>query len=123
MPLVLGACAPRLQQIGPAIDPPALTATAFHTADGVDLPLRKWLPREEPYKTQPKAVILALHGFICLVTPQSITCGKSPRIRSISDILFWILNAIPVVDLRNIYIVLKVIGVCICEPVRIQSKE
>jgi alpha-beta hydrolase superfamily lysophospholipase len=61
--LLLAACAPRLQAIGPAIDPPALTATAFHTADGVDLPMRKWLPWEEPYRTQPKAVILALHGF------------------------------------------------------------
>jgi acylglycerol lipase len=61
--LLLAACAPRLQEIGPPIDSPALTDKAFHTADGVDLPLRTWLPREEPYKTQPKAVILALHGF------------------------------------------------------------
>jgi alpha-beta hydrolase superfamily lysophospholipase len=59
----LAACAPRLQEIGPPIDAPALTATAFHTADGVDLPLRIWLPWDEPYKTQPKGVILALHGF------------------------------------------------------------
>jgi len=61
--LFLAACAPRLQEIGPPIDPPALTDTAFHTADGVDLPLRKWLPWDEPYKSVPKAVILALHGF------------------------------------------------------------
>jgi alpha-beta hydrolase superfamily lysophospholipase len=59
----LAACAPRLQEIGPPIDPPALTASAFHTADGIDLPLRAWLPWDAPYKTQPKAVILALHGF------------------------------------------------------------
>jgi len=61
--LLLAACAPRLQEIGPPIDPPALTDTAFHTADGADLPLRRWLPWDEPYKTQPKAIILALHGF------------------------------------------------------------
>ncbi|HVZ02068.1 MAG TPA: alpha/beta fold hydrolase [Dongiaceae bacterium] len=61
--LLLAACAPRLQQIGPPVDPPALTDKAFHTADGVDLPLRKWLPWAEPWKTAPKAVILALHGF------------------------------------------------------------
>jgi alpha-beta hydrolase superfamily lysophospholipase len=61
--LALGACAPRLQEIGPPVDRPALTDTAFHTADGVDLPLRKWLPWEEPYKTKPKAIILGLHGF------------------------------------------------------------
>jgi acylglycerol lipase len=37
---------------------PALTATAFRTTDARTLPLRKWLPDGEP-----KAVILALHGF------------------------------------------------------------
>ena len=52
-----------MQEIGPAVDAPALTDKAFHTADGVDLPLRKWLPWQEPYQSQPKAVILALHGF------------------------------------------------------------
>ena len=34
------------------------TETAFITADGAQLPLRKWLPQDRP-----KAVILALHGF------------------------------------------------------------
>ena len=37
---------------------PRLTDTAFVAADGVSLPLRRWLPPGEP-----KAVILALHGF------------------------------------------------------------
>jgi alpha-beta hydrolase superfamily lysophospholipase len=37
---------------------PAITDTAFTTTDGLTLPLRKWLPQGEP-----KAVILALHGF------------------------------------------------------------
>ena len=57
--LALSACAPRLQQIGPPVDQPRLTDAAFHTADGADLPLRKWLPWKEPAR----AVILALHGF------------------------------------------------------------
>ena len=38
--------------------PPHFTETGFVAADGVVLPLRKWLP-----SGQPKAVILALHGF------------------------------------------------------------
>jgi acylglycerol lipase len=37
---------------------PALTADRFVTADGAALPLRQWLPGD-----QPRAVILALHGF------------------------------------------------------------
>jgi acylglycerol lipase len=37
---------------------PHLAEEAFVTADGARLPLRSWLPRGEP-----KAVILALHGF------------------------------------------------------------
>jgi alpha-beta hydrolase superfamily lysophospholipase len=66
--VLLSACAPRLQTIGPPIDPPYLTGTAFHTADGVGLPLRKWLPWQDlakggPAAKKPRAVILALHGF------------------------------------------------------------
>ena len=57
--LLLAACAPRLQEIGPPVDQPQLTETAFHMPDGVDLPLRKWLPKNGG----PQAVILALHGF------------------------------------------------------------
>jgi len=41
-----------------ALPGPALTDIAFVTADGVSLPLRRWLPQGEA-----KAVILALHGF------------------------------------------------------------
>ena len=37
---------------------PAITETAFTTTDAKSLPLRRWLPQGEP-----KAVILALHGF------------------------------------------------------------
>ena len=58
---VLAACAPRLQDPGP--DPtrsmtPHLAANIFSTSDGVSLPLRRWLPEDDP-----KAVIVALHGF------------------------------------------------------------
>ena len=62
--LLLAACEPRLQEIGPDIDQPHLTATAIHTADGVDLPLREWLPRDDSLKVKEiKAIILAIHGF------------------------------------------------------------
>ena len=37
---------------------PRFTATDFITTDGTRLPLRKWLP-----PGQPRAVIVALHGF------------------------------------------------------------
>lgn len=61
---LLTACAPRLQEIGPDIDQPHLTDTAVHTADGVDLPLRKWLPRDDSLNLGDiKAVVLAVHGF------------------------------------------------------------
>ncbi|MGH6891839.1 MAG: alpha/beta fold hydrolase [Dongiaceae bacterium] len=64
LPLLLAACAPRLQEIGPPIDRPRLvvdgsTETAIHMPDGVDLPLRVW----EPWDRPAEAVILALHGF------------------------------------------------------------
>jgi alpha-beta hydrolase superfamily lysophospholipase len=69
LPLLLAACAPRLQEIGPAVDQPrliengppkeGLTLGAIHMPDGVDLPLRVWTPWDRPTE----AVILALHGF------------------------------------------------------------
>jgi acylglycerol lipase len=61
---LLAACAPRLQAIGPDIDQPSLSQTAIHTADGVDLPVRAWLPKDSAGKAKPiKGVIIALHGF------------------------------------------------------------
>jgi len=57
------SCAPRLQDIGPPVDTPQLTETAFHTADGVDLPLRISRPWKGPEQEKPRGVILALHGF------------------------------------------------------------
>ena len=58
--LMLGAtaCAPVIRFPGPATVTPALADEYVRTSDGLDLPLRKWLPPGEP-----TAVIVALHGF------------------------------------------------------------
>ncbi|MFQ5775736.1 MAG: alpha/beta fold hydrolase [Kiloniellaceae bacterium] len=53
------ACAPRLAPPGPGTAMPRLTDGALVTFDGLELPLRAWLPEDGA----PKAVILALHGF------------------------------------------------------------
>jgi acylglycerol lipase len=55
----LAACAPQLQESGPPIAPPALAEDHFLASDGAVLPLRVWAPKEG----QPRAVVLALHGF------------------------------------------------------------
>ena len=55
---LLGACAPRLEPAGPAIQFPALSDSQIIMADGAALPLRRWLPDGAP-----RAVIVALHGF------------------------------------------------------------
>ncbi|HEV2549679.1 MAG TPA: alpha/beta hydrolase [Stellaceae bacterium] len=52
------AAAPQHLATAPAAAGPALAAEAFIAADGAPLPLRAWLPPAEP-----RAVILALHGF------------------------------------------------------------
>lgn len=57
--MVIGACAPRFQDLGPAIAEPKIADDAIVAADGVRLPLRIWLPKDDP----PKAVVVALHGF------------------------------------------------------------
>ncbi len=56
--LLLGACAPRLQPPGTDSVAPQLLADRLIMNDGAALPLRQWQPTGEP-----KAVILALHGF------------------------------------------------------------
>lgn len=56
--MLMSACAPQVQPVNPATELPKLTASAFYTADGAKLPLRRWLPAGKP-----KAIILALHGF------------------------------------------------------------
>ncbi len=55
---LLGACAPRLEPAGPAIQVPALLDSQIVQADGAALPVRRWLPDGTP-----RAVIVALHGF------------------------------------------------------------
>jgi alpha-beta hydrolase superfamily lysophospholipase len=69
---VLTACAPKLAETPgtqvAAVQPtplppdrtprPALENASFTTTDALSLPMRKWLPQGEP-----RAVILALHGF------------------------------------------------------------
>jgi acylglycerol lipase len=57
--LLLAACAPAVHSPGARISEPTFTDTAFTAADGVELPARTWGPDE----TEPKAVVLALHGF------------------------------------------------------------
>ena len=57
----LAGCAPRLQEPGPlAMAPvgPRLDDTGLATADGLVLPVRRWLPAGAPH-----AVIVAVHGF------------------------------------------------------------
>ena len=56
--LLLGGCAPQLQPLRTDSVAPQLLADRMIMNDGADLPLRQWQPAGEP-----KAVILALHGF------------------------------------------------------------
>jgi alpha-beta hydrolase superfamily lysophospholipase len=56
--LLLSACTPRLQPLGPDSAVPRLVDDRIIMADGVGLPLRRWLPDGTP-----KTIILALHGF------------------------------------------------------------
>ena len=57
--LILSACAPGIVAPGPATTAPHLSVSMFVAADGAELPLRTWQPEDR----EPKAVILALHGF------------------------------------------------------------
>ncbi len=54
----LTACAPVIAPRGTSITTPALGEKSFITSDGLVLPVRRWLPEQ-----QPKAVVVALHGF------------------------------------------------------------
>jgi len=61
--LALAACAPTVVERGtedttPRIEETYLKETNLVAGDGATLPLRRWLPEEEP-----RAVILALHGM------------------------------------------------------------
>jgi acylglycerol lipase len=56
--LALGACTPTMVPMGPQTGTPQLLPDRIIAADGVELPLTAWHP-----DGQPKAVIVALHGF------------------------------------------------------------
>ncbi|BBK34105.1 alpha-beta hydrolase superfamily lysophospholipase [Stella humosa] len=55
---VLPACAPGYVLPGPSLNEPELEKSELVTADGLRLPMRVWSPGEEP-----RAIIVALHGF------------------------------------------------------------
>lgn len=57
--LMLAGCAPRIAPPGPGPVTPHLTEKTFVTSDGLELPVRQWLPSG----AAPKAVVLAVHGF------------------------------------------------------------
>lgn len=57
--LLMSACTPTVYHGGEPLVKPSLTDTKLIVADGVSLPVRKWLPKDEA----PKAVLLAVHGF------------------------------------------------------------
>ena len=57
--LGLFGCVSAFQPGGPEIAPPHLTDNGFVAVDGVELPMRRWLPDSEP----PWAVVVALHGM------------------------------------------------------------
>lgn len=56
--LLAGGCAPTVTGLGATTTEPQLADDHILTADGVKLPLRKWLPDGPP-----RAVLVALHGF------------------------------------------------------------
>lgn len=56
--LLLAACTPQEQAQLPATVVPAITDNNFTASDGVQLPMRSWLP-----KGKPKIIVAALHGF------------------------------------------------------------
>lgn len=56
---LLAACAPRYQPMGPVTAVPRIEERALVAADGIQLPIRWWLPAEG----EPRAVIVALHGM------------------------------------------------------------
>ncbi len=58
LPMLMFACAPKLQPLGPVVTTPAFTPDHLVMDDGAKLPLRHW-----PAEGKTRAVILAVHGF------------------------------------------------------------
>ena len=58
--VLAAACTARLQPMGEPVRPPGLEERALVAPDGYRLPVQVWRSNPRP---QPKAVVLALHGF------------------------------------------------------------
>lgn len=58
--LMLSGCAATFQPMGAPVAQPKLTDNALYTADGFELPLRRWLPENG---APVRAVVVALHGY------------------------------------------------------------
>ncbi len=56
--LLAAACTPLVQEMRPAVQEPALTASAYEAADGYEMPYRQWSAGADE-----KAVIIAVHGL------------------------------------------------------------
>src|SRR5687768_12099714 len=61
--------------------------------------------------------------FICGVIPRSVACSKSPTTWPVALMLFRILDAIPVIDQRDVPVVCEVIGVLVLYLVGVRSQE
>ena len=57
--LLISACTPRVNYPGQPVSEPTIRNEHFVAGDGVMLPVRSWLPKDNPVK----AVIVAVHGF------------------------------------------------------------
>ena len=57
--VTLAGCAANYQPMGTTVMPPRLTDSAMVASDGFVLPMRAWLPDQQPVR----AAVVALHGF------------------------------------------------------------
>ena len=58
LPMLLFACAPKLQPLGPVVTTPSFEGDHLVMDDGVSLPLRHWSAEGKT-----KAIVLGVHGF------------------------------------------------------------
>ncbi|MEQ8508541.1 MAG: alpha/beta hydrolase [Rhodospirillaceae bacterium] len=56
--VLIAGCAPQIAPPGTRLSTPSLSEDMFITADGLQLPVRRWLPAQPP-----RGVVLAVHGF------------------------------------------------------------
>ena len=57
--VTLAGCAANYQPMGTTVMPPRLTGSSMVAADGAELPMRSWIPDQQPVR----AAVVALHGF------------------------------------------------------------